>query len=157
MRGVGISLLLISALLYSFVLIKNEKRKIAQLKDMCALVLYIRRNIDAFMTPVNEILDSFEGYGDAFSEYMTAAKKYGLPYASDQCQLIQNGEVVRIFTDFTKKIGSGYKADELNLCQYCYAQLEDCLKRETEDSLKKTTMYKTLPIMSALSVILIFL
>ena len=154
-RIFGILILLLSAVRYSFVMVKREKQKIAQLEDICALVLYVQRNIEGFMTPVNEIVQSFEEYSESFSDYMVLAKNHGLNYALEHYPMLQKAEIMKVFANFTKKIGRGYKEEELSLCQYTYTLLTEALSKEKDDFSKKTKMYKTLPIMSAISLALI--
>ena len=41
----GTAILLLSAVSYSYILIKNENKKLAQTEDICAMILYIKNNI----------------------------------------------------------------------------------------------------------------
>lgn len=153
-RIAGFAFLILSAVYYSYVLIKNEKRKLNQLEDICSLILYTKNQIDAFMTPIDEIVSSYRGYSEAFTEYMKTAKEHGLSYASENCNLLIGKEADRLFRDFSHKIGCGYKDEEVNLCQYTHAQLSEILQKEREENRKKSKMYKTLPVMSAISIAL---
>ncbi len=150
----GTAILLLSAVSYSYILIKNERKKLAQTEDFCRLILYIKNNIDAFMTPIGEILLSFSDYGDSFADFMELAKTHGLSHASAHCTLAIEKESLRILEEFSAKIGCGYKDEELRLCQYSYNQMTELLKKERDEIGKKTKMYKTLPIMSAVSILL---
>ncbi len=150
----GTAILLLSAVSYSYILIKNENKKLAQTEDICAMILYIKNNIEAFMTPIGDIIQSFSDYSDGFSDYMEAARKHGLLYASEHASLITGKESRRILNEFSRKIGCGYKDEEIRLCQYCHTQMTELLKKERDEFAKKTKMYKTLPIMSAVSIVL---
>ena len=86
---------------------------------------------------------------------MEMAKKHGLYYASEHYPMLQKNEVNRTLRTFAKKIGSGYKDEELNLCQYTYATLAECFEKEKAEFMKKAKMYKTLPIMFAISAALL--
>ena len=132
-RIAGIVILIFSAGFYSATQIKKEKQKISQLEDMCGLILYIYRNIETFMTPVNDILKSYEDYGKALSEYIETAKKFGLSYAAEHCPLLWENDIAKIFREFSKKIGTGYKEEELSFCKYCHTQLSEVLCEKNSD------------------------
>lgn len=149
--------MIVSALYYSYLLIKNANRKILQLEGLCSMISYIKNNIDSFMRPVGDIVNSFEGYGETLSSFMELARTHGLAAASESDVLSIGEDAYRILRDFSRQIGCGYKEDEIRLCTYCYNTMQDILNREREDIRKKMKMYKTLPVMSAMSVVLILL
>jgi len=153
-RFAGLAVLLLSAVSYSFVLVKNENRKLSQIKEICALILHIRNHIESFMTPLGTILRSYNGYGDAFCDFAETAKEHDLLYAAEHCRLFVDEETVRLLLEFSRKIGGGYKEDQLRLCDYYHKRIQEIYSNAKEENQKKLKMYRTLPIMSALSIAL---
>lgn len=156
-KFVGSAVMIVSALYYSYLLIKNANRKISQLEGLCTLILYIKNNIDSFMRPVGDIINSFDGYDEAMEAFMESARTHGLAAAAENNTLSVGADAYHILRDFSGKIGCGYKEDEIRLCTYCHNAMQDILNRDREDIRKKMKMYKTLPVMSAMSVVLILL
>jgi len=153
----GIGILLVSAIYYSYGLIRHAGVRLSQLEDADALILFIRNHIESFMTPLAEILMSFKGYSVHFEEFIRAAREQGMCEAMECGKLEIGPDAERILGEFSRKIGSGFKEDELRLCNYCHSSIAEILKKERDDLNKKMKMYKTLPIMTAMSAVLILL
>lgn len=153
----GSACLLISAIAYSYQLIRNAKERLAVLDGLCALILFIKNNIDSFMRPVGEIIASYSGYGESLSTFMEAARTKGLADAARSVRLPMPEGARQLLLEFSETIGSGYKEDALRLCTYCYNGMQEILKREQEETQKKLKLYRTLPVMSAMSVVLLLL
>lgn len=153
----GIGILIVSAVYYSYVLIHHAGIRLSQLEDTGALILFIRNHIESFMTPITEILRSFKGYSVYFEEFVCAAQELGMCEAMECGKLEIGPDAEKVLFEFSKKIGSGFKEDELRLCNYCHSAITEILKKEREDLNRKMKMYKTLPIMTAMSAVLILL
>ena len=157
MRLVGFLVLIGSSVIYSYVLTQNTKKRLAQLEDILSLIRYIKINIESFMTPISKILISFDRYSSSSREFTETAQKHGLQYAADHCTLELGENALRILKDFSQRIGSGYKEDEIRLCEFAYNSLFEIYGQEKEEAKTKNKMVKTLPIMSALSIALMLL
>ena len=156
-RILGLGLLLASAFWCSLRLIRGANLRLSQTEGLCALIRYVRNNIDSFMTPIGGILSSFDGYGDSLSDFMEAAREKGLSYGTEHAALAIGERGMSILREFTTKVGTGYKEDEIRLCDYCLRAMEELLEEERVDVGKRMKMYKTLPVMSALSIGLLLL
>lgn len=155
LKFTGYAIMFLSALYCSYSLIKNANYKISQLEGLCAFILYTKNNIDSFMRPIDDIINSFDGYENSLHDFMETARKHGLVDASTNIPLSIGKEALHILRDFSKNIGNGYKEDELRLCAYTYSAMQEILNRERSDMMKKMKLYKTLPILSATSVVLL--
>lgn len=151
----GYAIMFLSALYCSYSLIKNANYKISQLEGLCAFILYTKNNIDSFMRPIDDIINSFDGYENSLNDFMETAREHGLVYASTNASLSIGKEALHILRDFSKNVGNGYKEDELRLCVYTFSAMQDILSRERNDMTKKMKLYKALPILSATSVVLL--
>lgn len=153
----GIIVMFFSAVSYSFTLVKNANQRIRQLENICLLISYIKSNIESFIMPIHDILVSFSGYSRDFDSFIERARKFGLKDAAENSDL-DIGKTGRcLLSEFCSRIGIGYKEDELRLCSYYYDQLSQLLEEEKDETGRKMKMYKTLPIMSAISVTLLLL
>ncbi len=156
-RIMGFCLLLVSAVYCSFQLIRNAKCRVSELSGLCAMLRHIRSNIDTLNRPLSQILRSYDGYGVALARYGENVRTNGLIYAADNSGLSIGGEGLNLLRTFSEKIGTGYREDALRLCAYTIEAMETILQREREEVGKRMKMYKTLPVMSALSIGLLLL
>ena len=153
----GFGLLILSAISLSVSLIRRANQRLSELEELCRLISHIRNNIEAFMMPLSDIFRSFEPHQDAVKEFLSMAEHNGFQYAADHAQLSVGGEGKRILGEFAEKIGAGYREDELRLCTYTLNMMNELLNAEKDEHSKRLKLYKTLPVMSALSVALLLL
>lgn len=153
----GSIFLLVSALLFGLHKIKSERDKLREISAFLDMVNYVHSNIEHYNKPLPDIFEEYR------SDYFTSKKlldnirALGINAAiADYSFSIGTSEASAVKT-FASKIGLGYTDDELQLCKYTYNLLKDSdtkLRLEVRNSEK---LYLTIPILLALSVILILI
>lgn len=157
MNIAGGVLIICAALWISFRLTSQGIYRIEAIEAVCKLVTYIKQNIDTFGTPVDTILLTYKCDildGCAFGEIM---RSYGIFEAVTRrliplCEMAQSD-----FETFAENIGKGYRDEELKRCDYYLSRFEACLFEEREKFLRYRPMYRYLPILGALSVVLLLI
>lgn len=152
----GAVMLLAAAVGYGFVKIREERRKIAELDALCELVRYIRENIAHYMKPLPQIFASYNGGILEESGFLGDCRRYGIRTAWENSDLALPEKCRRAMCDFANSIGGGYREDELNLCDYTLEQIDKARLTMREELAGKEKMYRTIPPLLALSVMLIF-
>ncbi len=157
---IGSVTLILSALYYSYLLLQNAKKKLDGLDALCTMIAYIQNNIETLMRPIGEIVHSFSDYPPTLEPFMACAREMGLKEASIRCASslsFLGSKAYDVLCTFSHSIGCGYREDEIRLCTYCHKALTEIASNERAEMQKKKKLYKTLPVMSALSVVLLFL
>ncbi|MBE7043740.1 MAG: hypothetical protein E7399_09685 [Ruminococcaceae bacterium] len=154
LRLIGLTIMIGSAVYYSVTLVRRAKRRIQQTEELCNLILYIKNNIEAFMTPVQDIIASFSSRDEEISYFLGQAMQNGLFDSAANATLGISKEGMVLFNEFACRVGKNYKDEEIRMCEYYYNELSSLLKREKEETGQRMKMYKTLPVMSAISIAL---
>lgn len=157
MKIIGAVFLLSSAVWYGYLKIRDERRKIAELEELCDLALYIRENIVHYMKPLPEIFASYSGGVLEKNGFLDDCRKFGIRVAWENSSLSLPENCNRAMCDFANSIGSGYRDDEINLCNFTLEQLCKAMQTMREEIAGKEKMYRTIPPLLALSVMLIFI
>lgn len=153
-KTMGILVLLIAALYYSYSQQWLGKRKYKMLEELCDLLRWIQKNIECFVKPLDEIsheytsplLASYDFYKKWQTiDLLTAFEE--LPYLTD--------DVRKVLQQYGKSAGRGYKEEELRLCRYTCEQLNELRSKQAKDLHTKKRMYQTLPFLLVLSIILL--
>lgn len=154
-KTLGIFVLLATALYYSYSRQWLGQRKRQLLEELCGLMDWIQKNIECFAKPLDEIsreytsplLDSYGFYAKWQNQDLLAAFEE-LPHLSDA--------VREVLLSYGRSVGKGYKEEELRLCRYTCEQLDRLLTKQKEDLHAKNQMYRTLPFLLVLSIVLLF-
>jgi len=156
-KWIGAGVVLIAAWLFSIGLIREHREVLQELEALCNMVQFIRDNIDHLMKPLPEI---FQSYNNDYLEtigFLPRIRCTGLIQAWEEHTFSFSGEVFLLLSDFMQTIGCGYRTEELRLCDYTLTRLNENLELLRRDSSNRIKLYKTVPTMFALSVILILI
>jgi len=156
-KWLGAGILLIAAGLLSRGLTHEHRKVLRELEALCDMVQYIRDNIDHLMKPLPEIFASYQNDYLETIGFLQRIRHNGLKQAWDEQSFSISGEPHLLLTDFNRTIGSGYRTEELRLCDYTLSRLKEHLDRLHKDSSNLLKLYKTVPVMFALSIILILI
>ncbi len=152
------ALLIIGAAVYMGHFIASEcKRKLQGTEEALALVKYIRRNIEAYLSPIGDIL---KGYSSEYLEecgFAHTMRETGLACAVEEGYLDLPIQAKRALWDFASSLGSGYAEAELKHCDYCIAMLEEVAASEREKLTLNGRLYRFLPPIGALSLIILLI
>ncbi len=156
----GTIILLIASLVFGWKKIREERLKIRGAEDLGDLVEYISEQIEYTMKPLPEILGSYQSSFLAESGLIAAAQEYGVKEAWERCGnrlTLPEGNVRKIFGEFCKEIGRGYRKEELELCGLTLKRLRSEIDRMKKDTVNREKLYRTLPPLMVLSMVLILL
>ena len=144
-----------SAAYYSYHGQKKEQRIRKLLEELAGLFACVRKNIECYTTPltmishiyVSEELERL-GFIDfweqgAFSEAVETLTE--LP-----------DKILSSLRQYARQSGKGYKESELQLCRSVHAELETALSVHKQEMQAKNKLYRTLPYLMVLSVVLFF-
>ena len=153
-KTLGIITLMLTAFYYTRTRQKTEDIKYGILSELCSLFTYIQKNIECFTKPLYEICQGYtspllEEYG-----FYSVWKQQTLIHAVQSLPYIRN-DVREILLRYARSAGQGYKEDELNLCRYTLGQLQEKLAGQKEERNAKNRMYRTLPYLLVLSIVLL--
>lgn len=154
----GAAVILLSALLFSIKLsceYKAEQNAVSELYDM---IIFIQDNIKHLMRPLPEIFLSYQNEYLYKNGLLPDIRNRGFKDAwSSQKILRETSAAFPIISDFVESIGEGYCSEELRLCDYTKERLEEIIKKNEKELRGKLKLYRTVPIMLALSVIFILI
>ncbi len=115
LKLIGGGILLAVGAFSAYHTIRYEKKRLSVLEGWLDLVLYIRSQIDCFLTPLHEILAAGE----------PSAPGTGIPDGTGNLSALLKASSVyldeenrRFLEAFVREIGSGYREEQLHLCDY---------------------------------------
>ncbi len=153
-KTLGIFVLLATAWYYSYSRQWLGQRKRQLLEELCDLMEWIQKNIECFAKPLDEISREYSspllasyGFYEKWQNQDLSTALEALPYLSDA--------VREVLLQYGKSVGQGYKEEELRLCRYTCEQLNKLLTKQKEDLHAKNQMYRTLPFLLVLSIVLL--
>lgn len=150
---VGSLLLLGSAALFSYDKIHTARTQVLYLEEWIRFLLYTENHIRSFRTPLPEIIVSFRQ--DTDTEFAATLGEYGLFHTLARTPLPNGAH--QILSEYIDKAGGYYETEELRLCRYTIDALERIQNDARRELQEKTKLYRTLPLMLALSIVLFFL
>jgi len=157
---IGTLILLAVSLLYGRRKIFYERQKIKEGEAICDLTEYISEQIEYTMKPLPEIIAGYRNEILAENGFLESAAAEGMEKAWEVCSdgfRLPSGGIHDIFGEFCRSIGKGYRKEELELCGLTQKHLKAELEKLKEDSVNREKLYRSLPPLMVLSVVLILL
>jgi len=154
---IGSAVILGASVYYGQIKIRAERRKIEDISSFAELVKHIGECIEYFSQPLPEIFNEYRNEHLDNSGFMTIVKSKGLMYAVQNCGMSFGREELDNIIKFAQTIGKGYREEEVSLCRYTYSKLTDAEEKKRTALKDKEKLYRTIPPMLALSVILILI
>ena len=157
MKSVGCLLILVASSFISLILGKSGERRLRSLDETKRLVLYISRNIESFLTPVGDILSSY------ISEYLENSGFSEAMRCDGLCAAFLRGYIdlppvaEDLMINFSGELGESYVDDEIKKCSHCLRTLEEIESAERDRVEKNRNLYRFLPPLGALSLIIILI
>ncbi len=161
MKLAGGIILFLTALYYSLLKQRQEQNKLEILTELCDLFGYLQKNIECFSSPLGDLYRSYTSPNLAQLGFYETWRKDSLEAAVDALAA-QAGKplpegAAKTIRLYSYKAGQGYKEEELQLCRYTREALQEELQKAQKDSGGKRRMYRTMPFLLVLSVVLLFL
>lgn len=133
------------------------RKRIRSLTEALELIVYVRRSIEAFRTPVGEILATYRseyleecGFADSMRQNgLTAAIRDGYLDLPEQAET----ELLA----FAEKLGTDYADSEVKRCDYYVSVLERMAAEESERLSLNGRLYLFLPPLGVLSLIILLI
>lgn len=159
-KTLGSATFVVAAIYYGAIMIREERSKLTTSDAICEMIRYVRDNIEHFMKPLPDIFASYRNDTLERIGFLSDVRENGLRDAQLDRYFGKNyvdGEVFAVLADFCGKIGGGYRDDEIRLCDYAIARIEKRTAKMKDDFSSKTKIYRTLPPLFALSILLIIM
>ncbi len=156
-KWLGAGSLMTAAAIFSICLIREHRKKLLELEAFFDMISCIRDNIEHLMKPLPEI---FQNYNHTYLDscgFLKNVRETNLQQAWEKYTCSLGGESFRLIDEFVRNIGKGYRTEELRLCEYTLGRLRKLMDHVQADTANQLKLYKTVPMMFALSVILILI
>lgn len=155
MQIMGMMLLFAASVAIVFRLRTDEKRYMQALRCAVAVVRHTERKIRLYGTPVEEILSDFD---DTFCILpVGAGDDVGFADILTPIHQLLSGQEGKVFSEFLGKIGLEYREEAIKLCEYTNACLEERRMQLEAEHPSRMRLYTALPILSAVSIFVLFL
>ncbi len=154
LRVIGGACLLISGLFVGLQLRRTDEVKITRMAVVVSLLRHAQRKISLFNTPTDELFADFSETADKDTARILQTMSTKDAVERIACILEADGDILR---KFWRDVGAGYKADALATCQYCIETMEERLNQAKETFSKRKSLYLSLPVLLAISVIVLVL
>ena len=151
----GLVLILSASLGVSFTLIGLEARRIRELEGLCELIRYIKNNIDSFLMPLEGIFLTFHSDELEKCGFEAEMKEHGLAAAAKLDLLSVDTKAREALSAFADSLGTGFRDDEVKRCEYYLELFGELAASEKQKAAKNRDMYRYLPPLAALSLILV--
>lgn len=153
----GSLIIIISAVYCGLNKVKIERLKFREIAAFSKMIKYVSDNIEHYSKPLPEI---FADMNDEYLEKVGLLQEIrlnGINNAISTYKFKLDDTEQKIVKSFAERIGTGYKDDELSLCRFTYGKLCESEVRMQQEIKNTEKMYLTIPLLLALSVILILI
>lgn len=133
----------------------DEKRYMQALRCATAIVRHTARKIRLYGSPTSDILCDFDN--DSGFPFSAECNSEDFKDAAAPILSSLRGQEQRIFTEFVDKLGQAYREDALTLCEYTLEYLNERAAQAESAYPARVKLYTALPILSAVSLIVLFL
>ena len=151
----GVGLLLAAAMAVVIRLRKDENIYVRALQCALAIVKHTERKIRLYDSPTEDILRDFDN--SSTHKSFRISGDMGFEEAVKPILNILHGQEQTVFAQFVEKLGRGYKDDALKLCEFTLVCLEERTARAEAEHPSRLKLYTALPIMFAVSVLVLIL
>ncbi|MBR6807116.1 MAG: hypothetical protein IKM46_01920 [Clostridia bacterium] len=157
LKTVGCILILGASSCLSLILGRLGSRRLCALAEIKRLLVFISRNIESFLTPVGVILSSYHSDYLELCGFSDAMKNDGLCAAFLRGYADLPPEAEELMINFSSELGDSYAEDEVKRCRHYITVLEEIEAVEKARVEKNRDLYRFLPPLGALSLIIILL
>lgn len=145
---IGGILIIIASVMVSYNYETREKEKLAFYSEYTRLVKHIKKQIEYFSMPLNEIYSSF----DTENRLLLKIKSNKL----DEIKHYFPNDYEAI-TDFFQQIGKGFKKEQLSLCDSTIESLESTLKIQSEEFSKKVKISRAISLFVGACIVILII
>ena len=156
-RLIGAAMIMFSSVMFGRMKISEERKKRALILGITDFVRGIRDHISHFRRPLAEIYNSLSIPALEPCGFIDQCRKNGIHTAWERISPMIPAESFAVMEEFVRRIGSGYREDELELCAYTIRRLESIGELASAELKKSEKLYRNLPPLAALSAVLLVL
>ncbi len=157
LKLVGAVMVLVSSAVFGSYAANVYSRRGISAEEVAAFIKYIKRNIESFSMPVGEILSTYESEHFERTGFLDAMRADGLTEAIRGGYLTLSGTAEREFLEFASRLGSDYTDGEIKRCEYYVNLFEELSKTEKENASTNGRLYRLLPPLGAVSLIILLI
>lgn len=150
----GGALLLIFSVYLGFSEVRRMNSRLATLKSLSALIAQFRRRIECFREPINSIYASLSDEHLKSIGFLSDLKSGGIAFAAEKCADLTPEEKISL-KNFSEKLSEYYPEDAVKLCDLIYSEIYDSFLKAEREFAPRAKLYKTLPLLGGISVILL--
>ena len=151
----GSVLILISCYFVGNSLSKKEEMTLLVTKALISFVAYVGASIKTMRLPLKNIYSLFENETLSKIGFTDALNEQGLPDALETIKNTLSNETLSAMKYLQDNLGGMDLNDQLNLCVYVEGKLKEELEAINKTYIEKKRMYRLLPILCGLSVIIL--
>lgn len=154
---IGSALVLGSFCSVGFFASSGRKRRLYHTEAALELIGRVRASIDCFLTPVNDIFAGFSNEPLEECGFLDVLREKGLTAAALSGTASFPEQVTELLVSFSTSLGEGYKEEQLKLCDFYGDAILKVLESERSEYEKDIRLYRFVPALLALFIILCFL
>ncbi len=156
-KAAGCIVILLSSALLSMLLGRLGRNRLLAIDEVKKLLRHISRNIESFLTPVGVIISTYHSQYLEDLGFAEDMRRDGLCAAFLRGYLDLPTEAEELLIEFSVGLGDMYAEDEVKRCLHYIALLEEIECSEKARVEKNRDLYRFLPPLGALSLIIILL
>ena len=126
----------------AFSAVRYEKKRLRVIDGWIDLILYIRSQIDCYLTPIDAILQREDRPSP--DEANGEGARTDLPAILNASRVYLDGDAKRLLERFVCEIGSSYREDQLKRCDYCVNALRTQRERIAAELPRRTRLCSAL-------------
>ena len=154
-KWLGVALLVFCGVLAGVFFAAFERRRVAQAEGFLRLLRAIRVQIDCFSLPVSRILSSCDGA--LLRDLGVSGTPQSLPELLNGTRLYLAPDVCLLLTEFARRLGTGYREEELRALDYYVERLTPYCEGLRRELGKRERMALLLPPALAVALALLLL
>lgn len=153
----GSAVLVMTSLAVGHTAVASRNARIRQTHSLAELVRFIRSNISFFLTPLDGLFAAFDDEYLGKTGFCEILRRDGLDAALKSGSLDLSPETEKIMDRFVSKLGKGLRDEEISLCDYTAGRLSEEERRLCDELERCRDMYRFVPPLGALFVIVCLL
>ena len=156
-RCLGAVLLLTAAAGWGFYEIREGRQRIRELEAVRDMVRTVREGIDRLSAPLSEIYASYENPTLAACGFLHLLRTAGMERAVEDTEWRLSPAEQGILSELALHLGRGFREEQTALCRYAEDRLSDALEKRRADEDGRARLWRAIPLLAALSLILLLL
>lgn len=128
---IGCVLILASGTGFALTASRYEKRRLSVLEAWIDLIFYIRTQIDCYLMPIGEILQTADR--TLLRGCMGGPNEVELSVLLKRSAIYLGEEANRLLNSFVKEIGSSYREEQVKRCDYYLTALRGIREKQLEE------------------------